>query len=617
MSRAVEFFRASQEAKGSWTAPIRTSSARYNTYLILLYEALGLAGEKRELIAALMRYIWSQQTGLGGFAGYPGGKEESSLALQVYLAAKIAGEDERSERMRRLETFIRERDLARRPGRAKPFLMLFNLAPPPLMAPGLFRAVLALEGKLPWVRVLVYPLLYLLASRHSIELAPEKVPHRIGLRSLPRSKGSRVWGAERFFRWLLERFNRDGTFFDYTPTSVFALIALSTRLAHRGLVARGLETLEGFVTRVASGAAYLSPGYLDLGETLVVLLALLDAGVSPDDPMVRRAEALLWRSRHPKTGAFGASFHNDHFPDADTTASAIYALRRLAQARGERRPDPRLRQGIDWLLTRQNADGGFATYEKASLPWLSGWLKRLLGKKEIVLSESVIEHTARAVGTLSLFQDESPRIRAAFERGHEWLLRRQQADGSYPGTWMIDYLFGTAMAVPALGTRGDDPRSRAALERAFAFLERHQRADGGFSESPDSYAKGEVVTLPYGSPAQTGAILVPLLLFLRETGYRDWTRLEPMLSRAAGFLRGAQQEDGLWRDATWTATTFPGYEYVIYPFIQEAAPLHAVALYEQALAVLLAASPAFAQPRGAGPGAPVVPAAFAEPMGPR
>src|SRR4029453_8513351 len=155
----------------------------------------------------------------------------------------------------------------------------------------------------------------------------------------------------------------------------------------------------------------------------------------------------------------------------------------LAPPAGERIAPARLAAAAEFILRRQNADGGFATYERRRG---SAWLERLnpsemFGRR--MTERSYVECTASAIGALARLRAAgralvSPRLEGAIERGARFLRRAQRADGSVPGFWGINFTYGAFHFVEglrAVGVAAADP----ALSRAAAWLVAHQRADGG------------------------------------------------------------------------------------------------------------------------------------------
>ncbi|MFM8330140.1 MAG: prenyltransferase/squalene oxidase repeat-containing protein, partial [Candidatus Methylumidiphilus sp.] len=178
------------------------------------------------------------------------------------------------------------------------------------------------------------------------------------------------------------------------------------------------------------------------------------------------------------------------WPVSDCTAEALSALLLLyenpnAQV-AEPLSDERLRQAAEFILSRQNADGGFGTYERRR----AGRLLELVNPSEMygqcMTELSYVECTASALAALSHYRKHyadfaNGRIDAACARALALLRRAQLADGSYPGFWGINYtyaIFHVAKALRAAGVSAEDP----ALQSAARWLLSKQRSDGGWGE---------------------------------------------------------------------------------------------------------------------------------------
>jgi squalene-hopene/tetraprenyl-beta-curcumene cyclase len=71
-------------------------------------------------------------------------------------------------------------------------------------------------------------------------------------------------------------------------------------------------------------------------------------------------------------------------------------------------------------------------------------------------------------------------------RGLDYLIREQEADGSWFGRWGVNYLYGTSGALSALAVIAPE-RCRVNIERGVAWLVGCQNADGGWGETCRSY----------------------------------------------------------------------------------------------------------------------------------
>ena len=74
----------------------------------------------------------------------------------------------------------------------------------------------------------------------------------------------------------------------------------------------------------------------------------------------------------------------------------------------------------------------------------------------------------------------------AVRRGVDYLIRSQEADGSWYGRWGVDYIYGTFLALRGLQAAGENDREAHVL-RGGEWLRSIQNADGGWGESCESY----------------------------------------------------------------------------------------------------------------------------------
>ncbi|MBM4142793.1 MAG: squalene--hopene cyclase [Lentisphaerae bacterium] len=214
-----------------------------------------------------------------------------------------------------------------------------------------------------------------------------------------------------------------------------------------------------------------------------------------DLPPEQRALLREWLLRqrhteeHPLTrGAPGGWAWSDlpgAMPDADDTAGALLALRRLGAA--DHAAADAAAQGVRWLLDLQNGDGGIPTFAR-------GWGR-------LPFDRSCPDITAHALRAFAEWRDalpSGPRRRAAraSARALRYLARAQRADGAWVPLWFgtqhtpgeANLTYGTAQVVTALDALGG-PRRRAAAalaERGRAWLLAAQRADGSWGGDRDA-----------------------------------------------------------------------------------------------------------------------------------
>lgn len=566
-----------QMEDGSFTALIIPSSPLYNIFVVMMYEYLGLSEEKKEITKALVEYIFTMQKSSGALAGYPEGPDHPGISTAGYIAAKIAGYPDEDPRMKKLELRIKELGGPLKSDMLTiPFMMMFSLYPVhTTFNTNLDRFLMRFDKSLPWVKVLLHPVLFLLDNGHNMVLPESKYPARIFKQ--PYSKYSkRVYSAkkqkdDKFIKWALENINPDGTFFDYTPTTVPMLMALSKFPSQKDLVMKGIETIESFQQKTKEGHLLQTPGEASIGETFYMANALLDVGINHKHPTIREAERYLLQHQL-KTGGWGFSKNSIHFADSDDTSNAMYFLIRLDHLRGKK-IRKEVFKALDWLLTLQNKDGGFGTWEATKGGLIGNLINRVANKKGLVMSESVFEHTARIVVCLSYLKNEKEKANKAYKRAYKWLLRQQNKDGSFAGTWFINYMFSTSMAMTALST--DVEAGEKAILKGMKYLKRKQSPDGGFGESPDSFLEKKAVYLDRSSWSQTGLVVSQLHTMDAITSCKYHEEMRGLLDTSYLYLR--DESDGWTKtmDFTWTAVTFPKVEYLIYPYIQRMVPWQA------------------------------------------
>lgn len=568
---------AEQMEDGSFTALILPSSPLYNIYVIFLYEYLGIIEQKKEITKALMEHIFSQQKKNGALAGYPEGPDHYGISFSSYMAGKMAGYDENDPRMKKLENLLNDPKFKQRPDMLTiPFMMLFSLSPVnSTFNTGVDKILLKNGESIPWIKVLLNPVLFMLDNGHSRILTVEKYPQKVvktPYEEYVKRKRTPVKNKDSdFVDWAMKNINPDGTFFDYTPTTVPMLMALSAFEAQKKILEKGIASLEDFQIKTPEGHLLQTPGEASIGETFYIANVLLDVGMDANHPSVVRAEKYL-TDHQLASGGWGFSKNSLHFADSDDTSNAMYLLIRLDQARGKK-IRPEVFRALDWLVTLQNKDGGFGTWERTK--GLFGELiNRVANKRGLVMSESVFEHTARIIVCLSYLRGQNLKARSSYDKAFKWLLKQQKKDGSFAGTWFINYMFSTSMAMTALGTE-DSKKSERAIKKAINYLQHAQMHDGGFGESPESFIQEHAVPLDRSSYAQTGLIVSQLLTLDAKTQCKYHSKMKGILNTSHLYLRDEKQNWVREMDQTWTAVTFPKVEYLIYPYIQRMVPWQA------------------------------------------
>lgn len=171
----------------------------------------------------------------------------------------------------------------------------------------------------------------------------------------------------------------------------------------------------------------LDPPSVDV--TAHVIEGLLFSGESLDSDAIQRAVKFIFDEQEDDGSWFGRWGINYVYG----TWSALSAL---AACKFDC-SDKRIRRGVDFLISKQNADGGWG--ESAST-----YMQPRISEKKSTASQ-----TAWAVLALGLFKDE--KARAAALRGAQYLKNTQKSDGS----WEESEFTGTGFPGYGLGAKVD------------------------------------------------------------------------------------------------------------------------------------------------------------------
>lgn len=385
--------------------------------------------------------------------------------------------------------------------------------------------------------------------------------------------------------FMLERIEPDGTLYSYfssTVLMIYALLSLGYDKRHPRIM-QAVEGLKSYVCRAADGTMHMQNFTSTVWDTSLVAHALQEAGASAADPVIQRAGAYIlsrqqsktgdWARHAPHTapGGWGFSDVNTINPDIDDTAAALRAIRRLVRDGGVGHLEA-WNRGLNWLLSMQNDDGGWAAFEKNVDMKILTWLP-VENAADALIDPSCADLTGRALE----FLGRSAGLRRGIpliDRAVDWLLSEQVRDGSWYGRWGVCYLYGTWAAVTGLMAVGT-PAEHPAVLRAVRWLRGVQHADGGFGESCRSDVERRYVPLGFSTPSQTAWALDALLA--AQGGVTP--EAERAADRLAAFGASGEDERALMYP---TGAGLPGGFYLHYHSYRRVWPLLALAKYVKA-----------------------------------
>lgn len=319
---------------------------------------------------------------------------------------------------------------------------------------------------------------------------------------------------------------------------------------------RHLERLGDYLWHGPKGIHMQGYNSSRLWDTAFAVQALAASTRSAALPLIRNAYAYIDANqireevadaercyRHRSVGGWPFSDAQHGWPISDCTAEGLKAALAAAPHVATPLSRDRRRAAVDQILSMQNRDGGWATYELTRGP---RWLERLNPSRvfrDIMIDYSYVECTSACVQALAAAHSDDPgyrpvQVRRAIAAGKRFLLRTQRHDGGWIGSWGVCFTYGTWFGVWGLRAAGLRPE-HPALRRAAEFLLQHQHDDGGWGEDFTACVQRHWVDAP-SQPVRTAWALLALM----ACGYRDSVAVR----RGLDWLVAAQQPDGTWPD---------------------------------------------------------------------
>lgn len=310
-------------------------------------------------------------------------------------------------------------------------------------------------------------------------------------------------------------------------------------------------------------------------------VALRDGGTPPDHPKLLKAARWLiqkqitdvkgdWAVKNPGGPAGGWSFEflNKYYPDIDDTIEVLMFLHEVDLPYRELKKPFEL--GLNWLLSMQSKNGGFAAFDKDNDMEILN--KIPFADHGACLDPATADITGRMVEFLAgIGYDLESEV---VQRAADFIVKEQCPDGSFWGRWGVSYVYGTWGALGGLCALSR-PEDGKVIAKAVSWLKSVQNADGGFGESCLSDSEEKFVPTGESIASQTAWALMTFV----SAGEAH----SPEARRAAAWLIENQNESGTWDEKHFTGTGFPGHFYIRYHGYRNFFPVMALGKYERAL----------------------------------
>ena len=611
---SVEHLLRLQDPEGYWVGELEADGSLESDAILFDYY---LGSPQPERVRKLANCIREEQTAEGGWALYPGGPPNINLIVKAYFSLRLAGYKESDPALKKAQ------DLALELGGVEAtnsftriYLCLFGQydwksvpAIPPeivLLPPFAHLNIYEISS---WSRAILVPLSIIYAFQ------PRRTPpHGVSLRRLflkdkhrrgfvPLSDLRLSWKS--FFEvsdqvlrtmeqrrltplrrmalknakdWLLEHLEGSDGLGAIYPAMMNSIMALDCLGYDRQDPVFVRELNEFWRLAIEEKETMrMQPCFSPIWDTALGVFAAAESGLEATHPALRRAAEWLiskqvlrpgdWAVKNTagEPGGWCFEFANDPYPDVDDTAMVLLALSRVHIEETARQRQS-MRRGLEWVLSMQSSDGGWASFEldvnKAILCQVP------YADHNAMLDPSTSDVTGRVLemlGSLGYDAKFSPARRAI-----HFLREQQEADGSWFGRWGVNYIYGTCFALRGLAAMGVDMREAFCL-RAAEWLRSFQNPDGGWGESCDSYDNPDLRGIGPSTAAQTSWALLGLF----AAGDFD----SESVKRGVRFLLQTQQENGVWSDDFFTGTGFPRVFYLKYHLYSVYFPVLALSQY--------------------------------------
>jgi sporulenol synthase len=612
IQRLIADLRKDQSPNGSWNYPFETGIST-DAYMIILLRTLEINDE--ELIQELVKRIFSKQEKNGAWALFKDeGDGNITITTEAYYALLYSGYVVATdERLKSAKQFILSKGgIAKTHPFAKIMLSLTgqhrwptffpipveimllplsfpinffsfsvygraNLCPIMILACKKFQIRTAMspdlsdlftsrdDGDYEWNRSPEWQTFFSILQQSIKNLIG--IPERIHNRAISQAK-----------QYMLDHIEPDGTCFSYFSSTflmIFALLALKIP-KDDPIIAKAIEGLKSMKTQI-NGQTHIQYTTASVWNTSLVNFAFQQAGVSQNDPMVVNANQYLRNRQHHKfgdwrihnltgkPGGWGFSDVNTINPDVDDTTAALRAIKKsVKEDAGSRLA---WEKGVQWVISMQNDDGGWAAFERNTYQKWLNWLPVEMGNF-LPFEPSTADLTGRTLeffGAHTTLSKKHPIIR----RGILSLLGQQEKNGSWYGRWGICYIYGTWAAVTGLKANGV-PSNHHSIFRARKWLEDIQNSDGGWGESCKSDSRKSYVPLGASTLSHTSWALDALI----AVSAKSTTKIEKGIDYLIHHLEKMD-----WTTVYPTGQGMAGDFYILYHSYRYIFPLLTLAHY--------------------------------------
>jgi squalene-hopene/tetraprenyl-beta-curcumene cyclase len=612
---ARKFVFSQQYEDGYWCGELEADTTLESDY-ILLHTLLGTG--KPDRLEKAARYILQHQNEDGGWNIYAGGPSNISASVKAYFGLKLAGYSPDDPALVKARERIFDLGGVTAVNTFTKIYLCFlgqydyeavpAVPPEIVLFPNWFWFNIYEISS--WSRAILVPLSIAYAKKPFKKIPPERgidelFPQGRNPREMRLKWDSRLVSWRNFFllldrvthwaervhirplrsmalrqaeRWMLERFERSdgvGAIYPGIMNSIIALRCLGYSVDDPQFI-RAMDEFEALGIE-EEDTFRMQPCKSPVWDTAYALFALGESGVPrTESRLVRAADWILqkqvthkgdWAVKNKKgqPGGWYFEFNNEFYPDVDDTAMVNLALSHVEHPNGRYQRES-VERAIDWVLSMQCKNGGFASFDKDNDRMAFQYVP--FADHNAMLDPPTVDITGRVLEMLATYgftlQDRP------VQRAVEFIRKEQEADGSWFGRWGVNYIYGTMQVLRALEAIGVD-HHEPYVQQAAEWLRSVQNADGGWGETCGSYDDPSTRGIGPSTPSQTAWAVLGLLA-------AEDTRSDSV-ARGVAFLLKHQKKDGSWDESYYTGTGFPRVFYLKYHLYRQYFPLLALTTY--------------------------------------
>ena len=200
--------------------------------------------------------------------------------------------------------------------------------------------------------------------------------------------------------------------------------------------------------------------------------------------------------RMPRKGGFCFSRVRHSWPVSDCTAEALVSLEIIDSQINKKLSNERVHWMVDFILNRQNKDGGFGSYEVRREYLIMNKLNPTELYGNCMTELSYVECTSSCIHSLMSYikmtksqADHNEflnvkhiEIRKSIEKAKQFLIESQNTDGSWNGFWGVNFTYGTYFGILGLIQAGIHKEDKE-IKQAVYWLKQNQLSDNGWGET--------------------------------------------------------------------------------------------------------------------------------------